>query len=113
MTWDRSRFSCRKRCLTRTAVSSFVFRFLRLVPGGIKHGVCLSIRCDSMRFKLLLCAGAFWQPHCVYLCLQVIQDVANMGFHPNDVRRVVNEIMQSGQSVDLNVVIDRLTRGGR
>ena len=39
---------------------------------------------------------------------RVIDDVASMGFSRREVREVVLEMMQSGQAVDLNVVVDRL-----
>lgn len=39
---------------------------------------------------------------------KVIDDVAVMGFSREDVRRVLRELMESGQSVDLNIVLDRL-----
>lgn len=45
--------------------------------------------------------------------LQVIDDVANMGFSRHDVRSVVSELMDKGQAVDLNVVLDRLMNGPR
>ena len=44
---------------------------------------------------------------------QVIDDVANMGFSRHEVRAVVTELMDSGQSIDLNVVLDRLMNGRR
>jgi len=43
---------------------------------------------------------------------QVINDVANMGFDRTKVRSVVTEMLDHGESVDLNVVIDRLTNMG-
>lgn len=39
---------------------------------------------------------------------KVIDDVAVMGFSREEVRRVLNQLMESGQAVDLNVVLDRL-----
>lgn len=39
---------------------------------------------------------------------KVIDDVAVMGFSREEVRRVLKQLMESGQSVDLNVVLDRL-----
>ncbi len=45
--------------------------------------------------------------------VQVIDDVANMGFSRHEVRAVVTELMDSGQSIDLNVVLDRLMNGRR
>ncbi len=39
---------------------------------------------------------------------RVIDDVASMGFSRREVREVVLDMMQSGQAVDLNVVVDRL-----
>ena len=40
---------------------------------------------------------------------QVITDVANMGFDRTKVRSVVTNMLDHGEAVDLNVVIDRLT----
>ena len=45
--------------------------------------------------------------------VQVIDDVANMGFSRRDVQQAISEISRSGQSVDLNVVLDRLMNGPR
>ena len=39
---------------------------------------------------------------------RVIDDVAGMGFSRHEVREVVLSMMQSGQAVDLNLVVDRL-----
>ena len=39
---------------------------------------------------------------------RVIDDVAGMGFSRHEVRDVVVAMMQSGQAVDLNLVVDRL-----
>ena len=39
---------------------------------------------------------------------RVIDDVASMGFSRREVRELVLDMMQSGQAVDLNVVVDRL-----
>jgi hypothetical protein len=44
---------------------------------------------------------------------QVIDDVASMGFSRHEVRGVVTELMDSGQSIDLNIVLDRLMNGRR
>lgn len=44
---------------------------------------------------------------------QVIDDVANMGFSRHEVHSVIAELMDIGQSVDLNVVLDRLMNGPR
>jgi hypothetical protein len=50
----------------------------------------------------------------VFQCLhQVIDDVANMGFSRHEVHAVITELMDNGQSVDLNVVLDRLMNGPR
>ena len=45
--------------------------------------------------------------------MQVIDDVANMGFSRHEVKGVVLDLMDKGQSVDLNVVLDRLMKGLR
>ena len=45
--------------------------------------------------------------------MQVIDDVASMGFSRHDVRAVVSDLMDKGQAVDLNVVLDRLMNGPR
>lgn len=42
---------------------------------------------------------------------QIITDIAAMGFQRHQVMTVVNSLTASGQSVDLNVILDRLTRG--
>ncbi|KDD73112.1 hypothetical protein H632_c2524p0, partial [Helicosporidium sp. ATCC 50920] len=42
---------------------------------------------------------------------KVIDDVAVMGFSREDVRRVLRQLAESGQSVDLNVVLDKLGAG--
>ena len=44
---------------------------------------------------------------------RVIDDVAAMGFSRADVRAAVASLMSQGQSVDLNVVLDRLMNGPR
>lgn len=44
---------------------------------------------------------------------QVIDDVANMGFSRHEVRGVIQDLTDRGQSVDLNVVLDRLMNGIR
>lgn len=44
---------------------------------------------------------------------QVIDDVANMGFSRHEVKAVVLDLMDKGQSVDLNIVLDRLMHGRR
>ncbi len=49
-------------------------------------------------------------PCCV---AQVIDDVANMGFSRHEVRGVINQLMDAGQAVDLNIVLDRLMRAHR
>ena len=35
-----------------------------------------------------------------------------MGFERHQVMAVVNHLQNNGQAVDLNVILDRLTRGG-
>ena len=45
--------------------------------------------------------------------MQLIDDVANMGFSRRDVQGAINDISRSGQSVDLNVILDRLMNGPR
>lgn len=44
---------------------------------------------------------------------RVIDDVSAMGFSRGDVRAAVASLMAQGQSVDLNVVLDRLMNGPR
>lgn len=44
---------------------------------------------------------------------QVIDDVANMGFSRHEVKEVVLDLMNKGQSVDLNIVLDRLMHARR
>lgn len=41
----------------------------------------------------------------------VVQDICNMGFERGQVLAVVSNLQAAGQSVDLNVILDRLTRG--
>ena len=43
---------------------------------------------------------------------QVVQDICAMGFQRHQVMAVVNRMQNDGQAIDLNVIIDRLTRGG-
>ncbi|GBG66835.1 hypothetical protein CBR_g70713 [Chara braunii] len=43
---------------------------------------------------------------------KVINDVAHMGFNKEDVRSVVKRLTENGQSVDLNVVLDKLMSEG-
>ena len=42
--------------------------------------------------------------------VQVIDDVSSMGFSRHEVHGVISDLMDNGQSVDLNVVLDRLMR---
>ena len=44
---------------------------------------------------------------------KVIDDIVNMGFSRHEVRGVVTKLMESGQSIDLNIVLDRLMNGMR
>lgn len=63
----------------------------------------------------LLCglqAPAQAQTHTVPL-EKVIDDIVNMGFSRHEVRGVVTKLMESGQSIDLNIVLDRLMNGMR
>ncbi len=46
----------------------------------------------------------------VVTCVQVIDDVSSMGFSRHEVHGVISDLMDNGQSVDLNVVLDRLMR---
>jgi len=39
---------------------------------------------------------------------KVVDDVAAMGFSKEQVRGVVKKLTENGQSVDLNVILDRL-----
>jgi len=41
----------------------------------------------------------------------IITDITAMGFERHQVLDVINIMQKSGQAVDLNVVIDKLTRG--
>lgn len=43
----------------------------------------------------------------------VVNEIATMGFPPYQVREVINKMLEAGQNVDVNVVIDRLTNGPR
>lgn len=43
---------------------------------------------------------------------QVVSEVSSMGFAPYQVKDVIREMINDGQNIDLNVVIDRLTNGG-
>jgi hypothetical protein len=43
---------------------------------------------------------------------KVVEDVAAMGFTRQAVRDVVRRLTENGQSVDLNIVLDQLMRGG-
>ncbi len=43
---------------------------------------------------------------------RVVDDVAAMGFSRSEVRAVLRELMDQGQAVDLNVVLDRLGARG-
>lgn len=44
---------------------------------------------------------------------KVIDDIVNMGFSRHEVRGIVTKLMESGQSIDLNIVLDRLMNGMR
>ena len=39
---------------------------------------------------------------------KVVDDVAAMGFSKEQVRGVVKKLTENGQSVDLNIILDRL-----
>jgi hypothetical protein len=41
---------------------------------------------------------------------RVVNDVARMGFHPDEVRRTVQRIQSSGEKVNMNAVLDKLMR---
>lgn len=41
----------------------------------------------------------------------IISDITAMGFQRNQIIDVINSMQKSGQAIDLNVVIDRLTNG--
>ena len=43
----------------------------------------------------------------------IIDEVASMGFSRQDVRGVITQLMDRGQAVDLNIVLDRLMNGMR
>ena len=45
--------------------------------------------------------------------MQLIDDVATMGFSRREVQQAINEVRRSGQGVDLNVILDRLMNGPR
>ena len=87
------------------------------------HGICFSVysqqcwaRCCVWRLQRPL------QPHRHGLAesfilwvmrghgVQVIDDVASMGFSRHEVHGVISDLMDNGQSVDLNIVLDRLMR---
>lgn len=42
----------------------------------------------------------------------VVEKVASMGFSRDQVRATVKKLTETGQSVDLNVVLDKLTNDG-
>lgn len=42
---------------------------------------------------------------------QIITDITNMGFQRHQVMTLVNNMQKNGQAIDLNVIIDKLTRG--
>lgn len=42
---------------------------------------------------------------------QVVNEVSSMGFAPYQVKDVIRDMINDGQNIDLNVVIDRLTNG--
>lgn len=60
----------------------------------------------------VLQGGGQPQTHTVPL-EKVIDDIVNMGFSRHEVRGVVTKLMESGQSIDLNIVLDRLMNGMR
>lgn len=66
------------------------------------------------RYALFVClqGGPQAQTHTVPL-EKVIDDIVNMGFSRHEVRGVVTKLMDSGQSIDLNIVLDRLMNGMR
>ena len=45
--------------------------------------------------------------------MQLIDEIATMGFSRRDVQGAITDISRSGQSVDLNVILDRLMNGPR
>lgn len=61
---------------------------------------------------VVLQGGGQPQTHTVPL-EKVIDDIVNMGFSRHEVRGVVTKLMESGQSIDLNIVLDRLMNGMR
>jgi hypothetical protein len=42
---------------------------------------------------------------------QIIADIAQMGFGRSEVMAAVSSLQASGKAVDLNAIIDKLTRG--
>lgn len=89
---------------------------------------CINFRCEVAAAAAVGAAAALsmaasmssglpaWKLSCTdTLCLheQVIDDVANMGFSRHEVKGVVLDLMDKGQSVDLNIVLDRLMHGRR
>lgn len=42
---------------------------------------------------------------------KMIKDVSAMGFTEDEVRTIVKKLTEKGQSVDLNVVLDKLMNG--
>jgi len=43
---------------------------------------------------------------------EIIEKVSSMGFSKDQVRAVVRRLTENGQSVDLNIVLDKLMNGG-
>lgn len=83
----------------------------------VVHAMChsghtgISIACIH-RYVLSVCMQSGPQTHTVPL-EKVIDDIVNMGFSRHEVRGVVTKLMESGQSIDLNIVLDRLMNGMR
>ena len=42
---------------------------------------------------------------------KIVADVAAMGFSPQQVQAVIQQLTSTGQNVDLNVVLDKLMNG--
>ncbi len=42
---------------------------------------------------------------------QIIMDICQMGFERHQVMSIISGLEKRGETVDLNVILDRLTRG--
>ena len=77
-------------------------------PSLARHGTA---DLQQMTSRLLLCLQAGPPPGPDMVPMErVVEDVAAMGFSRERVRAVLRDLADSGQSIDLNVVLDRLAR---